>query len=127
MHFDALLPERTVPNILSSLNDKHLWETSKTPVSERYAVSKLFDHYIMLEISKLVEVVDGEPVVVVDCVTPGFCKSELLSREDGAPLILRILQWLTGRTVEEGSKTIVDAAIRGDAHGEYLEHQKFAR
>ena len=128
VHEGARFKERNATNILELLNDKRNWETSNAGPVERYSVSKLFDLYINIELAGLIPSTDGEPTVIVDCVAPGFCKSELLSREPGAPWLLTVLQYLTGRTVQEGSKTIVDAAVRGkDAHGKYLDHQKLAR
>jgi hypothetical protein len=69
--------------------------------------------------------VKAEPAVIVDVFQPGFCKSELMSREPGAPFLLVVMQAFTARSVVNGSKTLVDAAVQGtDAHGKYLEHQK---
>jgi len=58
---------------------------------------------------------------------PDFCKSELMSRELGVPWLLKLLGYLTARTVQEGSKTIANAAPREKgAHKTYLLHQKIA-
>ncbi|CZR61626.1 related to short-chain dehydrogenase [Phialocephala subalpina] len=126
IHELAKFEERKAANILEALNDESLWKEAqaKSPV-ERYSVSKLLDFYLTTEIAKLVPTINGEPAVIVDVVAPGFCKSELLSREPGAPAILVFMQWLTARTLPEGSKTIVDAAVGGkEFHGKYLDHQK---
>lgn len=75
---------------------------------------------------KLVELmlsINGELSVIVDIVAPGFCKSELLTREP-EPMALKAVQFLTARTLPEGGKTIVDTAVRGkEVHGKYLDHQ----
>ncbi|TVY16007.1 Short chain dehydrogenase sol3 [Lachnellula arida] len=115
VHADASLPERKGPNVLAAMNDEARWAGESGGA------------YGALEVARCVPVLGGgEPAVVVDVVAPGFCKSELLSREQ-APLVLVAVQSLTGRTVAEGAKTVVDAASRGvDAHGKYLDHQKFA-
>ncbi|KAF8857320.1 putative short-chain dehydrogenase [Acephala macrosclerotiorum] len=126
IHKAAKFEERKAVNILEALNDEEIWKKAraKDPV-ERYSVSKLLDFYLTIEIAKLVPIINGEPAVIVGIVGPGFCKSELLHREPGAPAILLAMQWLTARTTPEGSKTIVDAAVRGkEVHGKYLEHQK---
>lgn len=128
IHEQALLKERDAENILTSLNDRKVFEESNPSASERYAVSKLLNLYMSMEIADLVPSINGEPAVIVDTVAPGFCKSLLLSREPGAPLILKVLEFLTGRTLPEGSQTIVDAAVKGkDAHGKYIDHQVIAR
>lgn len=91
-------------------------------------VSKLLDLYIAIELARLTPVVGGESAVIVDVVAPGFCKSELLTREPGDLWALKALHALTGRTLQEGSKTVVDAVTQGpEAHGQYLDHQKITR
>jgi retinol dehydrogenase-12 len=125
-HAVAKFEEWTAPNSLEALNDHELWkESSKKDPVERYSVSKLLDSYLTIELASLVPIVNGEPAVIVDVLTPGFCKSDLMNREPGVPFILVALLALTGRTPAEGSKAIVDAAVRGkEAHGKYFEHQK---
>lgn len=125
-HAIAKFEEWNAANSLEALNDHEIWKKSseKNPV-ERYSVSKLLDSYLTIELALLVPIVDGEPVVIVDVLTPGFCKSDLINREPGVPFILVALLALTGRTSMEGSKAIVDAAVRGkEGHGKYFEHQK---
>lgn len=49
-----------------------------------------------------------------------------MTREPGAPIMLKVLEFLTARTIQEGSKTLVDGASRGEeAHGKFL-NQKIA-
>lgn len=124
VHLDAKFSERSSENILAELNKKDTWEKSAAAggPAERYNVSKLLDLYVAIELASLTT------SVVVNIVAPGFCKSELLAREPGAPWILTILQALTARSLPEGSKTLVDAAVWGrEPHGKYLDHQKLAK
>ncbi|EED24193.1 short-chain dehydrogenase, putative [Talaromyces stipitatus ATCC 10500] len=127
IHQVAQFPQRSAPHILQALNNEEQWRElqAKSPV-ERYAVSKLFNQWTNIEISKLVPVDSqtGQPKVIVTSVTPGFCKSELLSREEGAPWLLKAIQMVSARTPADGAKTIVDAAVRQDGHGKWLENQK---
>lgn len=126
IHAMAKFEERTAANSLEALNDQELWKKAveKNP-AERYWVSKLLDTYLTIELAELVPTIHGSPAVIVNVVAPGNCKSELLNREPGVPFFLVALQVLTGRSLPEGSKTIVDAAVRGkDSHGKYLDHQK---
>lgn len=126
MHQQALLPERSAANILEALNNKEQWQKmhAKSPV-ERYAVSKLFNQWTNIEVSKLVPLDRaGRERVIVTSATPGFCKSELLSREEGAPWLLKVVQTVSARTPADGAKAIVDAAVRQDGHGKWLENQK---
>lgn len=125
-HALAKFEEFTAENSLKALNDHELWKIrcGNNPM-ERYSVSKLLDAYLTIELASIVPVVDGEPAVIVDSLTPGFCKSDLMTREPGVPFIMVALLALTGRTPVEGSKAVVDAAVRGkEAHGKYFEHQK---
>ncbi|EEA20461.1 hypothetical protein TMatcc_000442 [Talaromyces marneffei ATCC 18224] len=126
MHQQALLPERSAPNILDVLNDKEHWQKmhAKSPV-ERYAVSKMFNQWTNIEVAKLVPLDHAaQEKVIVTSATPGFCKSELLSREEGAPWLLKVVQAACARTAADGAKAIVDAAVRQDGHGKWLENQK---
>ncbi|KAH8918116.1 hypothetical protein BT69DRAFT_1323060 [Atractiella rhizophila] len=119
VHMHAIFPEKEASNSLSALNVKP--NGRMTP--ERYSVSKLLLQFAFRYIAQAAE---GRTAVavVVNTVQPGFCKSELLSREEGVPLVLRFIQWLIGRTTEEGAKTLVHAAQAGkETHGRYLEHQ----
>ncbi|KAJ5993632.1 retinol dehydrogenase 14 [Penicillium sp. IBT 35674x] len=95
--------------------------------TERYGVTKLMDIFITMQIADLVPRDGlGEPLVIVNAVTPGFCKSDLLTREK-APLILRLVQALIARTVEIGSKTLLHAVTQGaETHGKWLENQAIA-
>lgn len=65
----------------------------------------------------------GESVVVVNAVTPRFCKLDLLAREN-ARWTLKAMQALVTRTVEEGSKTLLHAVTQGvETHERYLDHE----
>ncbi|KAL4952160.1 NAD(P)-binding protein [Aspergillus filifer] len=125
-HREVKFTERNSDNILQCLNEESQWAKSQKDAGmlERYAVSKLFAIFITIELARLVpRDGKGEPLVLVNCSTPGFCKSDLLTREK-APLLLRIVQALTARTVEEGSKTYLHAATQGfEGHGKWFENQ----
>ncbi|KAK5408340.1 hypothetical protein LTR06_007183 [Exophiala xenobiotica] len=130
IHAIASFPERTAPNILQALNDREQWEkTQARNPAERYAVTKLLDHFIAIELANMVTSSSqggAMPSVIVNSLTPGFCKSDLMSpsRGEKAPLPLRVMQWLVARDVTEGAKTYVDAAVQGvSSHGKWLENQ----
>jgi NAD(P)-dependent dehydrogenase (short-subunit alcohol dehydrogenase family) len=121
-HIQAKLAERNQSNILESLNTE---ASFKAAPFDRYCVSKLFDAYIAIELADLIPQIDGKPVVTVNYVTPGFCKSEFLKKVGEPPLVLRILEKLLARTPEYGALCYVDAAHKGvESHGKYLNHQK---
>jgi hypothetical protein len=96
----------------------------KRDIFDRYAVSKSIDAYIAIKLAKLTPGVDGKLAVIVNYVTPGFCKSGLLKRSGDSPLVLKILEALLARTSEKGALFYADAACKGqESHGKYLNHQ----
>lgn len=128
-HMTVKFPERHGDRILHVMNDVGQWEKSQAAggATERYGVTKLMDLLIAQEMARLVpRGAHGEPLVVVNAVAPGFCKSDLLTREK-APWILKVVQALVARTVEEGSKTLLHAVTQGEeTHGMYLDHEVIA-
>lgn len=131
IHMMIKFPERrqTTVNLLQLLNGEEQWKKSQAAggPTERYGVTKLMDLYIAEEMAQLVpRDATGVPLVIINAVTPGFCKSELLSREK-APWILKVVQAALARPVEEGSKTLLHAVTQGaETHGKYLDHQSIA-
>ncbi|KAJ5931443.1 retinol dehydrogenase 14 [Penicillium verrucosum] len=126
IHKSIKFPERSADSILSLLNSEEQWKKSQAMggATERYGVTKLMDLFITMQIAELVPRDGlGEPLVIVNAVTPGFCKSDLLTREK-APWILKLVQALIARTVEDGSKTLLHAVTQGaETHGRWLENQ----
>ncbi|CAI7626123.1 unnamed protein product [Penicillium discolor] len=125
IHKSIKFPERNEQSILSILNGEEQWKKSQAAgATERYGVTKLMDIFITIEIARLVPRDEsGNPLVIINAVTPGFCKSDLLTREK-APWILKLIQALIARTVEEGSKTLLHAVSQGfETHGKWLENQ----
>ncbi|RYP69638.1 hypothetical protein DL771_006002 [Monosporascus sp. 5C6A] len=126
IHRSIKFRERHGDRIFPVLNHPDQWKTSQSAggPTERYGVTKLMDIFITIEMARLAPRDErGDPLVVVNAVTPGFCKSDLLTREK-APWILKLVQALVARTVEEGSKTLLHAATQGvETHGKWLENQ----
>ena len=83
--------------------------------------------YFTLELTRHTPLVSGKPAVVVNNVACGLRNSELLTRKPEVPFMLRFLEFLTARTIQEEGETIVDAAVLGnEAHGKYHDHQMTA-
>lgn len=128
IHMDAHFPERHSPpgTILQTLNKKENWEASQRLCgsTERYAISKLLLTYCIVSLSTKVD----KERIIVNMPTPGFCKSELLSREADMPLLLRGAQKVFAWSCRDGGKCVVDAAMKGvESHGEFLDHQRIAQ
>ncbi|KAJ6036967.1 retinol dehydrogenase 14 [Penicillium herquei] len=129
IHKSITFSEQNEKDILTSLNQEEQWKSSQRigGATERYGVTKLMDLFITIELARVVPRDNlGNPLVIANAVAPGFCKSNLLTREK-APWILKLVQALFARTVEEGSKTLLHAVGQGiETHGRWLENQVIA-
>ena len=92
--------------------------------SPRYKVSKLLLLYAVRNIAAK-SPVSPKSNVVIDCVTPGACRSELF--RDYASWIEQVIKSiaiaLIARTTEVGSRTLVHAVkpdIGEESHGTFL-------
>ncbi len=64
----------------------------------------------------------GKPKVILNTLTPGFCRSDLM-RHASFPLNVlgQVGKLLLARTTEVGSRTLLAAAVAGDeSHGKYM-------
>jgi NAD(P)-dependent dehydrogenase (short-subunit alcohol dehydrogenase family) len=89
-------------------------------------MSKLLEIMAVLHLATLIPL--SRTGVVVNLVCPGLCKTEL-SRN--APPTFReslaAMHEKTGRTAEEGSRTLLHGAVAGkDSHGGYLDSCRIA-
>ena len=58
--------------------------------------------------------------MIVNCINPGWCKTELFRTHDGG-LGGRIGLGLMGRSAEEGSRTLIHGALAdATTHGKYV-------
>ncbi|CAD6567255.1 MAG: hypothetical protein ASARMPREDX12_000159 [Alectoria sarmentosa] len=98
-----------------------LSDPAQADMANRYFLSKLL---VILGVRDLAAKTNASAEekwsTVVNCVNPGWCKTELFRHEDlglGARAMLRLI----GRTGEEGSRTLVHASSAGNVtHGRYL-------
>jgi NAD(P)-dependent dehydrogenase (short-subunit alcohol dehydrogenase family) len=105
--------------IFNTLNDK-----TKSDVSDRYPTSKLIQVFIVREMAAQLPQ-DSTPVII-NCVNPGLCKSEL-SREIDGPAV-QIMKFLFARSAEAGSRNLVHGASGGlDTHGQYMDMGKVTK
>lgn len=88
--------------------------------NDAYFASKALAHFWIV---RLVERVKAEDVVV-NLVDPGLVKGTGLHRNTGSIVkgIFSLVKSLTGRTVEQGASTLIDAAVvKGkESHGSYI-------
>ncbi|KAI9706662.1 MAG: hypothetical protein M1836_003671 [Candelina mexicana] len=109
VHLFTSFPERKSENIFATLNDE---KTAR--MGDRYNVSKLLEVFAVREIAKQST---KSPLVVLNLINPGFCKSELGRTSGFSDVVLRAA---LARTTEHGSRSLVWAAQAGkESHGQY--------
>jgi retinol dehydrogenase-12 len=89
--------------------------------TNRYGVSKLLEVFFVREIASRITA-SSKPKIIVNCMTPGACRSEFDRESTGfAKLFGLLLQLLVARTTEAGSRTLVAGIAAGqESHGEYM-------
>lgn len=110
----AKFTERKAPagELFATLNDKNA-----ANMSDRYNVSKLLAIFIVKQMAALSPV--ARSGVIVNCVAPGFCHSDLHREHDS--LIVRLAIKLLARRTEVGARTLVHGASVGpESHGQYV-------
>lgn len=88
---------------------------------DRYNISKLLPIWIVRELTNRMSTNDA---VIVNCVSPGFCRTDLF-RHAAFPLnyIVKLILRLLGRTSEMGSRTLLAAASADrQSHGQYMDN-----
>jgi NAD(P)-dependent dehydrogenase (short-subunit alcohol dehydrogenase family) len=111
----AKFPESEKSPILPAFDDPKSYDPQ-----DRYNTSKLLAHFFIYKLSDYVSAED----VVVNLVDPGFVKGTSLARD--IPIVLmpafQLFSATTGRTLEVGASTYVDAAVvKGkETHGCFL-------
>jgi retinol dehydrogenase-12 len=105
-------------HVLSSLSDE-----KSADMNGRYFLSKLLVQLCAQEMAAQTpksERSDGGPNVIINCPSPGWCKTPLFRQDDGGAIGRNMLR-LIGRTGEVGARTLVSAIIAGlETHGQYL-------
>ncbi|KAH7149050.1 hypothetical protein B0J13DRAFT_620954 [Dactylonectria estremocensis] len=114
----ALVPK--FPDTTSDQVLQHCDDESKFDVLDSYARTKALAHFWIVKLAERVSAKD----VVVNLVDPGLVKGTDLHRNVN-PIVrvfLTAIKSLTGRTMEQGASTFINAAVvRGEeTHGSYL-------
>ncbi|KAF6805075.1 short-chain dehydrogenase reductase family [Colletotrichum musicola] len=92
----------------------------KTPIHDRYSLSKLLQIFVIRQLASLIPV--SRTGVVLNLLSPGLCNTGLARH---ARLTFRVQNFLMnlalGRTPEMGSRTILHALAAGrESHGEFI-------
>jgi len=118
-HQMANFRERTSTDIFAALGDS----ASKFQ-ADRYNTSKLLEILIVQELAPNITASSksGKPSVIVNCVNPGYCVSEL--QRHAVPVMYFLVKLgglIVARSTEVGSRTLFAGAIGGEeTHGQYM-------
>jgi len=97
--------------VLSSLSNE-----KSADMAGRYFLSKLLVQLSAQELAARTQ----NSGVIVNCPSPGWCKTPLFRQDDGGAIGRNMLR-LIGRTGEIGARTLVSAITAGpETHGQYL-------
>ncbi|KAK3707217.1 hypothetical protein LTR37_012217 [Vermiconidia calcicola] len=123
IHFVAPVQQLDIPRDQKTFTA--LSDPKTADIAQRYPLSKLMITMLFLELAQRVEDsrnegIDGKHQVVVNCVNPGWCGTEL-GRDKTAGLVERISFATIGWTCEKGSKTLVNGVCAGmETCGQFL-------
>ncbi|KAI8662984.1 hypothetical protein NCS56_01103300 [Fusarium sp. Ph1] len=94
--------------------------TKEADMVGRYPLSKLLQIYATLHLASLFPL--SETGVVINALNPGLCKTELNRNARGfLKYQILMLRLFLGRTPEQGSRTLLHAAVAGaESHGKYV-------
>ncbi|PRP88984.1 short-chain dehydrogenase [Planoprotostelium fungivorum] len=107
VHGWTKFPEHTHPDPIAALNDPKRTVT----IGDRYNVSKLLNVYMTRYLGPILK----KEGVSIHCLTPGFCYSELIRNTKGVQgIFFAIFRFIMARSTEEGSRTLVHAAVHED-------------
>lgn len=99
-----------------------LTEEGQAVMAARYFLSKLILILGVQEMAKQIPSVKetGKPIVILNCPSPGWCKTPLFRQDDGGFWGRNMLK-LIGRKGEVGARTLTSAIAAGEqTHGQYL-------
>ncbi|KAH8649404.1 retinol dehydrogenase [Tricladium varicosporioides] len=119
----AKFKERKAPRgqLFAALSDQGK-DKGKSAISDRYNVSKLLVIFFVKQLATL-SPVDANKVIV-NCVAPGLCQSELGQKEHVNHAI-KLMVKIIARPTEVGARTIVYGACAGpESHGQYVPDTK---
>ncbi|KAG4434266.1 hypothetical protein IFR05_010256 [Cadophora sp. M221] len=118
LHKSAKFAERKEPSIFEALK-----KNNKAYIADRYSTSKLLELFLVRSIAAaMAEGPHAAEPVIINCVHPGLCHSELDNKAEGmASYILTAAKTMFARTTEVGGRTLVFSAAAGpESNGQYM-------
>lgn len=92
-------------------------------MSTRYPTTKLLEVFMIRALaSRMNSGRHSDEPVILNCVNPGLCHSNLAREMKGLQaVIFQLVKFLLARTTEVGSRTLVSSAAAGkESHGRYM-------
>jgi retinol dehydrogenase-12 len=91
-------------------------------------VTKLLEILVVRAMADAINA-SSKPHVIVNCLTPGVCKSDFFRESTGVGrLVVGLVYLLIARSSEVGSRTLVAAGAGGEeTHGKYMADSHVAR
>ncbi|KAI4630303.1 hypothetical protein J4E80_001238 [Alternaria sp. BMP 0032] len=112
VHHWTQFPQKKADSIFAELDDE-----KKADMADRYNVSKLMQILLVRHLTQVIIKDKKKESVVINCVTPGLCKSDLVKDMGMAPVVFKKV---LGRQVEVGSRLLVNATALPESQGEYI-------
>ncbi|KAI4642057.1 uncharacterized protein J4E79_011583 [Alternaria viburni] len=112
VHHWTQFPQKKADSIFAELDDE-----KKADMADRYNVSKLMQILLVRHLTRSIIKDKTKEPVVINCVTPGLCKSDLVKDMGMAPVVFKKV---LGRQVEVGSRLLVNATALPESQGEYI-------
>ncbi|KAH7319016.1 hypothetical protein BKA65DRAFT_569175 [Rhexocercosporidium sp. MPI-PUGE-AT-0058] len=118
LHKSAKFAERHEPSIFEALK-----KNNKAYIADRYSTSKLLEVFLVRSIAAaMAQGPHAAEPVIMNCVHPGLCHSELDNKVEGmAAYLLTLAKTMFARTTEVGGRTLVFSAAAGpESNGQYM-------
>lgn len=121
VHHWTTLPQSKSPSIFAALDDE-----KAADMMDRYNVSKLLQILALRYLTRTLIKDRYKYPVIINCVTPGLCKSDLVRDMGMGPVVFKLL---LGRKLEVGSRTLVNATgmVGEESTGEYIADDHIAQ
>ena len=92
-------------------------------------MSKILEIWCTREMAKLMEASPNEGKVVLNCLNPGHCRSDMMRETTGLfRYFVMGMTALMARATEVGARTLVHGVVGGyETHGKYLNDSKVGK
>lgn len=124
VHYLTSFPQKKEDSIFDYLNKEGVAD-----MNDRYNVSKIIEIFGTREMAKLMEASPKEGKVILNCLNPGHCRSEMMRETTGMfKYFVKGITALMARTTEVGARTLIaGVAAEYETHGTYMDDSKVGK